>query len=489
MRAIRNITWFLLAFLLTVWAGVASAQDRWYNATVSGSPSARWPGQLEACQKALAVAHSKGNALDWTITGYNSTTVTCVGKRGTSATTWTQGNYTSGLCPTSTPYLSGGFCVATKPDPDPEPEPEPPIECKADGEVFTGNWKVGTNSPASVTYNPMKDPGASDGSCCVRVTKVKRCYTLPNSGDANAAWCTFEYVRDGNICKIDSDSPPPDLNPPPTDADRKDVPPLDSPTGPCPAGTVNVGTNSDGGPRCAGTGSDPKNAPPAPPKVESEKTVSSDDGTQTTTKTEVTTNADGSKTTVTTVTITKPDGSKQTDQQKDVSNTPTGSPGKDDSKKDEEKYDLCKQNPNLTICKNSSVAGKCGEISCTGDAIQCATLRAAAAMQCKQQADHDELVASDVFKSGSAVLAGNDPMSDKLPTPGNGTVVDIPTLNADGWLGAGSAFENVSFTVQGRSVVIPLAEYTKHLVIFRYALMVVASLVSFRILSGAILRE
>lgn len=250
---------------------------------------------------------------------------------------------------------------------------------------------------------------------------------------------------------------------------------------------MNGGISDTGLQRCIGTGSDPKNKPPSPPKTETEKTETAEDGTKTTTKTEVTTNSDGSKTTTTTVTITKPDGTKQVDQQKDTSKTPTNAPGKDDSTKDDEKYDLCKQNPHLTICQNSTVAGKCGEISCTGDAIQCATLRAAAAMQCKQQTDEEALKASPLTALGQAAIDGTD--LNGLPSPTNGEVVSIPTLDSQGWLGNGAAFTDVSISLQGHQVLLPLSKVTEYLLPLRYVLMLVASLVSYRILAGAVLKE
>lgn len=238
---------------------------------------------------------------------------------------------------------------------------------------------------------------------------------------------------------------------------------------------------------CVGSGTDPKNKPPAPPKTETEKTETAEDGTKTTTKTETIKNSDGTETTTTTVIIVKPDGTKSTNQDKTTTNKPDGSPGKDDSTQEDEKYDLCKQNPHLTICKNSSVAGKCGEISCTGDAIQCATLRAAAAMQCKQQSDEEALKASPLTARGQAAIDGTDLSG--LPGPTNGEVVNIPTLDSQGWLGNGAGFTDVSISLQGHQVVLPLSKVTEYLLPLRYVLMLVASLVSYRILAGAVLKE
>lgn len=485
MRTIRNLAWFLLAFTLTVWAGLASAQERWYNATVSGFSSARWPAQLEACQKALAAAQSKGSALDWTITGYNSTQLSCIGKRGTATTSWTNGSYTSGLCPTSTPFLSGGFCVATKPEPEPEP---PPQTCPyLNGTKFTFHLTDGTGPKgAAFPTNPSPFPRSSDECYLHGAPEVKNCYAYPLDDKTDQFACTYEGVSNGqNVDK--TQAPGRALSPEQADEQRKDVPPKEGNENGCPKGTVNAGLSASGIPMCIGTGTDPKNKPPSPPKVETEKTETSEDGTKTTTKTETTKNSDGSETVVKTVTITKPDGTKEVSQDKTTTKTPSNAPGKDDSKQDDEKYDLCKQNPHLTICQNSSVAGKCGEISCMGDAIQCATLRAAAAMQCKQQSDEEALKASPLAAKGQAAIDGTDLSG--LPGPTNGEVVNIPTLDSQGWLGNGAGFTDVSISLQGHQVVLPLSKVTEYLLPLRYVLMLVASLVSYRILAGAVLKE
>jgi hypothetical protein len=271
---------------------------------------------------------------------------------------------------------------------------------------------------------------------------------------------------------------------------RVDVPPFSPPPGKgCPEGTVQAGSDSSGTPICMGTGSDPKNSPPPPPKIQSEKTTQNADGSTTKTTTTTTTNSDGSTTTVVNNVTTMPDGSTKTDTTKNTGNSSAGTPGKDESAKDDEKYDLCKQNPMLTICRNSSVTGTCGQITCEGDAIQCATLRAAAAMQCKQKEDEDGLKASPLTSKGQAAIDGTDLAN--LPSPSKSSVVNIGNSmqTAQGWLGAGSAFADVTFTVQGHQVVVPLSKWSGYLVSLRYVMMIIASLISFRILGTAILKE
>jgi hypothetical protein len=150
---------------------------------------------------------------------------------------------------------------------------------------------------------------------------------------------------------------------------------------------------------------------------------------------------------------------------------------------------LCKQNPNLSICQNSSVSGDCtAGFSCTGDAVQCATLRAAAAIQCKQQQDDSDLKASSVYSLGSGVLSGADPAASTLPSPSKASTVTMPgSLDQTGWLGGGSCFADKVVTVRGMSFTLPYSQACNYLVVLRLAVMMIASLVSFRIVRDAVL--
>jgi hypothetical protein len=157
--------------------------------------------------------------------------------------------------------------------------------------------------------------------------------------------------------------------------------------------------------------------------------------------------------------------------------------------------DMCAAHPELNICHNSSVQGACdaagaAAISCTGDAIQCATLQQAAAIACKQKQDDADLKASALFSKGTAVSSGADPDAATLPDPSKAATVAVPTsLDTSGFLSGGSPFDDVSFTVQGKSITVPLNKWSSYLLAFRYVMMVIASLVSFRMLSGAVLRD
>lgn len=416
-----------------------------------------------------------GYVFDKTSLYVDGSKANCYGRKDAGSINLT--TISKGVCPTTKPIFDpvGKVCTAEN----------PPPSCPKDA-PGEGSWNAGTPG----TSSPFQSGGCVDG-CSVKMTDMKSCWGPTGSYadyEAGKAVCKFAYVTTGNQCTAGPGTP--GMVPDPGSVPRMDqVPPQKPPPGTssCPKGTMQGGVDSAGIPICIGTGSDPKNSPPPPPKIESSKSESTPDGGTKTTDTTTTKNSDGSTTTETKTTTTAPDGTKTVTVTKDTSTTLTGGAGKDDSKRDDEKYDLCKQNPMLNICRNSSVSGSCGEISCMGDAIQCATLRAAAAMQCKQKQDEDSLNSSPLKAKGEAAINGTD--LDGLPSPKNAQIYKIPGIESQGWLGAGGAFEDVSFVVQGHEIVVPLSKWTGYLVSLRYALMIIASMISFRILGSAILKE
>lgn len=257
---------------------------------------------------------------------------------------------------------------------------------------------------------------------------------------------------------------------------------------PCPTGTVQAGVDSSGIPVCMGTGTAPPDPPKAPTTTTNPTTTTTNsDGSTKAVTVSTQANSDGSTTTTTTTKTTSASGAVTTSQDVQTSASTSGAPGRADNPAADQN-NLCKQNPNLSICRDSTVSGSCGTITCTGDAIQCAVLRESAKMQCAQQKDRDDLAASPLSTLGESALAGNDPAKSTLPSVANATAVNVPsTLDQSGWLGAGKAFDDVTISVQGHTVTVPLERWTGYLVGLRYALMVAALLVSVRILSGAVM--
>lgn len=413
------------------------------------------------------------------------------------------GYYTnqSGECPaynlsnaSQTAYVASyiyKFCPADKPELDWDRGPvcvvsvKPTCPKDSPGE---GVWHAGSPGMPS----PMQTGGCVNG-CSVNMTDLKSCWGPTGTYadyEAGKAVCKFGYLTIGTQCTAGPGSP--GTVPDPGSGPRMDqVPPQKPPPGTssCPKGTVQGGFDSAGIPICIGTGSDPKNAPPLPPKIESSKTEQQADGSTKTTKTETITNSDGSTTTNTTVTITRPDGTKESSGGTVTSKTPTGTAGKADTP-EKDQYDLCKQNPNLTICRNSSVSGACGEISCTGDAIQCATLRAAAAMQCTQQADKEALAASSSKALGDQILAGNDPMKGEIDAALKGSEVDLSktALDQSGFVGGGSCFPDKTFMVVGKPVTVSFARVCQDIQPLRAAVMACAFIIAYLIVGRSVIQ-
>lgn len=367
-----------------------------------------------------------------------------------------------GVCPYGG-TISGSMCVGA----DPPPQNCPIGQKTEDWYPYNGN---GTGFPIC----------ASSG-CAATATNVHTCITMGSTG---VRWCDIEGTTTGAKCNAQTDnsqntsygaggakpsgsSTPSDL--PPTKSGGKNVP--------CPAGSVQGGFDSDGIAICIGTGSDPKN-PPAPPPVTTKPpvTVNNSDGSTTTTQQTTQQNSDGSTTTTTTTTVVGVDGSKTVTVGTQTSNTSTGTVGRQDTP-DTDQMNLCKQNPNLSICRNSSVSGDCTSgVVCSGDAIQCATLQAAQKLQCARQADEDGLKTSASKTLGDAILGGTDPSKGAIDTVIKGDTADLsaPNLDQGGFVGGGSCLPDKTFSVMGHVVTMSFATVCSNIQPVRYIVMACA---------------
>jgi hypothetical protein len=330
------------------------------------------------------------------------------------------------------------------------------------------------------------------GTCVVTALEMLVCRV-----DTTGTYCMWKVKRTGQTWtgqdvpgngSTASDAPEVKTDPQ-TKSPSFDNPPADPKICPncvpCPAGSVQAGVDSSGIPICMGTGT----APPDPPKTPTTTTgptttTTNADGSTTATQTTTQANSDGSTTTTKTTTTTGADGTVTVSKDVTVSNTSSGSAGRTDTPSTDQN-NLCKQNPNLTICTNSSVSGTCGSITCTGDAIQCATLRAAAQIQCKQQSDEDTLKAGSAYSLGSAVMNGADPQASALPSASKADVVQMQAIDQSGWLGGGSYFKDKTISLpDGRSFVLPLSQGESLMLGLRYVTMIVSALVCFKIVRG-----
>lgn len=495
MRTIRNLAWFLLAFMLTVWAGLASAaapQYMYYHAQVQGGAKFETIADVGSAWVTFmnGFAPSYRYTFESVRTGYLSFYAKrCLVSNPSSCSTVE--TYVSRVMWCKTGNAAPNTALPTNQQcPDPEPDPPPQTCPYINGTKITFHLTDGTGPKgAAFPTNPSPFPQSSDECYLTGSPEVKNCYAYPLDENTDQFACTYEGVSNGQTVDK-TQAPGRALSPEQADEQRKDVPPKEGNENGCPKGTVNAGLSASGIPMCIGTGSDPKNKPPSLPKTEIEKTETSEDGTKTTTKTETIKNSDGTETKTTTVTIVKPDGTKSTNQDKTTTNKPDGSPGKDDSAKDDEKYDLCKQNPNLTICQNSTVSGKCGDISCMGDAIQCATLRAAAAMQCKQDQEAEALQSSASSKLGEAILAGADPMKSQIDELMKGTEVDLSAPNIDQSSFLPSSCLSVrSFHALGQTISVDFAKLCEYIAPLRFVILAISFILAYRIVSGSVINS
>lgn len=342
----------------------------------------------------------------------------------------------------------------------------PPPICKKDEE-----W---------VAHTPYCPAPKNWGGCEVTVVKLLSSYKLDNQ-------CSWLVMKTGNQASGDPDvsqnpQPPPPKGPP---AVSPPVPP--KPDGNCPEGTVQMGQTASGAPICVGTGSNPPNTPPPPTGSGAPSTSTGTDGTATTVTTNTTQNHDGSSTTITTTTVVKPDGSKSTTSTGSTTANAGGQPGKSDVGDKDKTF--CQQNPTLTVCSNSSVSGSCEQTSCTGDAIQCATLRAAAAMQCKMKKDADDLAAHPMTQLGADIGSGNDPEKGLIEDTLKGTEVDVssPNLDTTGFLGGGQCLAPIQFSVRGKPVSFSFATVCEQITPLRGLVMAICSILSYLVLARSLI--
>lgn len=379
-------------------------------------------------------------------------------------------------CVAPKPYWSekDKACVA---DVDPPPDP------------------CGDKNPMVKKYGyglavPPYDLPTTFGSCKITVDEVLVCRKETING-VTSTYCMMQVRRTGDPATAIPPSSPRDSSDPQNTSDPKtEMPPSNASdgSGKCPAGSVQGGIDSRGTPICIGTGTNPPTPSQPKPSQNTSTTEATPDGGTKTTNTTTYTNADGSTTTNVTITIKNPDGSTSTSGSSTVGPKPAGGQGVDD-KPEDDKFDLCKQNPMLSICRNSSVSGTCGTITCQGDAIQCATLRAAAAMECRDASDREELAQSPLKSSGAAIIAGSDPEKAAIDAAMAGTVVDLsnPNLDVSGFIGGGSCFAPMTISVLGHTVTQSFAEVCENIVPLRYAIMLCASIISYLIVGRTVL--
>ncbi len=413
------------------------------------------------------------------------------------------GEWTGGVCYLDRNNAGGGYgpisltieCVVDTPPVVDPPTNNCPVIPDAGNVTVTMGYKSQNSDSAPKVINfypnesdtPVTRTYCGPQNCRIKpkepVFSCQRNPTPSSNGYYEVA-CTFASDQVGGVCTGGETpkNPPPPTTPP--------VPPVPPGQMPCPAGSVPTGLDKNGIMVCTGT-----TTPPVPPKISTDKppvVTQNSDGSTTTTNTKTTTNADGSTTTHTTTTTVGADGGKTTTTGSVTSAVPDGAGGagggSTPGKEDAPPSDFCVQNPQLSICKNSTVAGTCGEVSCTGDAIQCATLRAAAAMECRQAEDIKGMKESPVSSLGEQIMAGADPMKSQITDALKGDVVDMAgkaNLDESSFLPS-SCFGAKSFTVMGHTVVADFGAGCSAIEPLKYVLLALAYIAAYLIVGRAI---
>lgn len=362
---------------------------------------------------------------------------------------------------------------------------DPPVNCP-----------IGQKTEDWFPYNGSGKgfPICSSVGCAATATDVHTCITLGSTG---VRWCDIEGKLTGAKCNANTDNSQSTnygagTAKPSGASTPSDVPPTSSggKSSPCPNGTVQGGFDSSGIPICIGTGSNPQN-PSTPPTVTTKPstTTTNADGSTVTTQQTVQTNADGSTTTTTTTTTTAPDGSKTVSVGSSTSTNSAGTAGKQDTPNTDQ-MNLCKQNPNLTICRNSSVSGDCtAGLSCTGDAVQCATLMAAQKLQCARQSDEDGLKSSASKTLGDSILGGTDPSKSAIDTLIKGDTADMsaPTLDQGGFVGGGACIPDKAFTVMDHVVTVSFSAVCSNIQPLRYVVMACAFILVYLMVARSVI--
>lgn len=125
----------------------------------------------------------------------------------------------------------------------------------------------------------------------------------------------------------------------------------------------------------------------------------------------------------------------------------------------------------------SSFSGACGEPPlCMGDALQCAIARHTHETQCALQASEEVMEAWAAIRDFAGTGEGEGLDRKQIEVP---TALDVTEV------GAGAGLSDETYSIMGRSIVIPFSEMNRFIAIFGYAIMVIAWIGAWRIIAGA----
>lgn len=464
MAHLRRLIWFALGVALSGLPMLAFANGGWFhdgtaNTNCTSGQTCSQAGAIEAAR--VDVRMTRGS-LD------KDTTV--------------EGTDTQG-CPSNQPCLrvavksgrsctvngSLGFCVTTLYRfvyQVVEPPPSPQEQCEQSG----GHW--GTNHSAGgrfvVQNNCYPNPprcAEAGGMILLDESLDSRC-APPQEGPCPEDIGDIPYVGNlgGGQCLLGGGTEPdPDPEPDPKPE------PDQTPPGCAPnqqPGTV------QGVPVCI-------NKPPPPPTdstdTKTETKPTPDGGTKETTTTTNTTVNNTTNTTTTTTTVTT--------VIKDAAGNVTGTTT-DTSSVVQDSAGYCKENPGAEVCGEGGGqwAGGCDDPGrvmheCKGDPIQCAIAEQTLRTRCALAASDEVVQAFKDMVEFDGTGEGEGLDRKEISVPETLDVVEI---------GGGVGLVDKSYTIMGRTITVPFSAINTYLDIFGAAMMMIAWIVAFNTIRGAI---
>lgn len=322
------------------------------------------------------------------------------------------------------------------------------------------NTDPGTCNVVCVAGIHVNDSAASGSVCHGGCTWLS--YSSIGSGVYTAG-----YVSTNQTCTSGADFPPaPDL-PSSTPTDNKG-----DGTGPCPGGAS--ACNPTNGQCPKGTSAEDVAGQAicvAIPKATGSAASGASAGASAPSTTGTTSGSTTTNSTTTTKTTTNPDGSTTTQ-------TSTTSSSSGTETKPNDMGNFCKDNPQASACMDSgSWAGSCGHFTCSGDAVQCATARAANEAYCDSHiSSTDPMVTggSQLLSSASSTTGANQP---------NGGSVSVGSFDSTNPY-TSQCPADLTVTVEGKSFVIPFSKSCTYLQFLGWCLVAGASLAGARIAFG-----
>lgn len=372
-------------------------------------------------------------------------------------------------------------------------EAPPPPECSLNSTINgTGDrcfCNRGYQTPDGGSSYLVAEGGSCESACAdaVGITYVFTVANMSGGVCSMGCWYNRESVPGGSNCvasmDISADSSTPttyrcsmagtgqhcdgwgqggeSTEPPPPDPEPPTEPPPEPEPEPCKAGFQTVSVN--------GISSCVKSPPPIDNVDQAQQTTTNPDGTTTTTNKTTTTkvNDDG---TVTKTTET------QTTTKDQAGNTISS--GTSSQSVEQGLEGFCEDNPTSSICGEQPglFDGSCqGEIKCEGDALQCAIAASTFKTQCALSVTDD---VKDAFQ---------DMINYDGTGPGEG--LDRLEINVDelqvSMSGGGAGLADQSFSIMGKTIVLPFSQLNSILAFFGYAVMMIAWLQAYKIIREA----